>query len=135
MKKIIIGAILMFLQVLAFSGNSRLDNFGLMKGFGVFAICFNLGYCAVGISGLILFILGLVSPLRKKSEIKKVEKEAYSKGMSIRQYVTSVVPSSLITFCEVHKGESSVLKKNLKSYIEENVITKRIAVVLLEMYK
>jgi hypothetical protein len=85
---------------------------------------------------MVLFgsMLWLESFLHKKSDIKKVEKEAYAKGMSIRQYITSVVPSSLINFCEIHKGKSD-LANTIKQYVEEDVIPKHIAVVLLEMYK
>ena len=85
---------------------------------------------------MVLFgsMLWLESFLHKKSDIKKVEKEAYAKGMSIRQYVTSIAPPSLITFCEEHKGEPC-LGNNLKRCVEEDVIPKHIAVVLLEMYK
>ncbi len=76
----------------------------------------------------------------RKLDIKTVEKEAYAKGMSIMQYVTSVVPPSLIIFCEAHKGEPSAIKKNVKMLNDEqesyeDKIPKRILVVLLEMYK
>lgn len=82
----------------------------------------------------------LARTLCDKWDIKTVEKEAFSKGMSIRQYITSVVPPSLIIFCEAHKGEPSVIKKNVKmindeSEVNEDKIPKRILVVLLEMYK
>lgn len=89
-------------------------------------------------SFVILFILPQY--FCKKLDIKTVEKEAFSKGMSIRQYVESVVPSALIDFCEAHKSEKSLIKENIKTVEEECIearepIPKRIWVVLLEMYK
>lgn len=97
----------------------------LLFPFGV-----RLGYLPV-----YLILVFLPRYLCKKWDIRVIEKEAHSKGMSIRQYVASIVPPSLMTTCESLKGNSSELKKNLKWYIEEKVITKRISVVLFEMYK
>ena len=73
--------------------------------------------------------------LCKKWDKKTVEKEAFAKGMSIRQYVASVVPSEIIAFCEAHKGDSSVIKRFLEKYVNAREIPKRIALVLLEIYK
>ena len=76
----------------------------------------------------------LANTLCKKADIKKVEKEAFAKGMSIRQYVASITPPELIKFCEEHKGEK-VVGKTIKHYVDENLISKRIALVLSEMYE
>lgn len=93
-----------------------------------------LGYIA-----LPAIIIWLPQFLCKKLDIKRVEKEAYLKGMSIRQYVASVVPSSLMDFCEANKGNKKLIKENIKRFQEaqdaETKIPKHILVVLLEMYK
>lgn len=101
----------------------------LLHPFGV-----RLGYIAI-----LAIIIWLPEYLFKKVDIKTVEKEAYSKGMSIRQYVASIVPSSLMNFCEINKGNKRVIKENIKRFKaaqdNETKIPKRILVVLLEMYK
>ena len=96
----------------------------------------------LGLGYGLLYVINVFLPryLCEKWDIKTVEKEAYAKGMSKRQYVTSVVPPSLIIFCEAHKGEPSAIKKNVKMLNDEqesyeDKIPKRILVVLLEMYK
>lgn len=73
--------------------------------------------------------------LCKNWDIRVVEKEAHSKGLSIRQYIVSIVPPSLIYTCEKLKDNLPALKDNLKKCVEANTIPKRISVVLLEMYK
>lgn len=94
-----------------------------------------LGYIA-----LPAIIIWLPQYLCKKVDFKTVEKEAYSKGMSIRQYVASITPTSLMDFCEAHKGNKKLIEKNIKRFNEEQEtakdrIPKRILMVLLEMYK
>ena len=94
-----------------------------------------LGYIA-----LPAIIIWLPQYLCKKVDIKTVEKEAYSKGMSIRQYVASIIPTSLMDFCEAHKGNKKLIRENVAKFNEaqestKTEIPKRILVVLLEMYK
>lgn len=73
--------------------------------------------------------------LCRKWDVRVVRKAAFAKGMSIRQYVTSIAPPSLIFACEAHKGDRAALKKTLKICVEEDAITKEISSVLFEMYK
>ena len=95
----------------------------------------------LGLGYGLLYVINIFLPryLCKKLDIKTVEKEAYSKGLSIRQYVASVVPSSLMDFCEAHKGEKKLIKENIERFNAaqdaETKIPKRILVVLFEMYK
>lgn len=102
----------------------------LLLPFGV-----KLGYVALPV---IVYLLPRY--LCIKLDIWEVKKEAESKGMSIRQLVASVVPPSLFGFCEVNKGESSIIKSAIKKFIRENAedenpIPKRYLVVLREMYE
>lgn len=81
------------------------------------------------------FAIWIPQILCRKWDVKVVQKEAYAKGMSIYQYVSSIVPPSLMTACEARKGNRKALKENLKMCVEENAITKRISNVLFEMFK
>ena len=95
---------------------------------------------SLGFVALPAIIIWLPLHLCKKVDLKTVEEEAHSKGVSIRQYVASAVPSSLMEFCEENKGNSSTIKKKIKQveelYIEEGEpIPKRILFTLFEMYK
>lgn len=86
---------------------------------------------------LALVTLGTGLPifLCKKWDVRVIEKEAHNNGVSVREYVRSKVPPSLMDFCEANKGNRSTLKKTLKSYITNNVISKPIANCLYAMYK
>ena len=97
----------------------------LLHPFGV-----RLGYILT-----LAFAIWIPKVLCRKWDVKVVQKEAYVKGMSIYQYVSSIVPPSLITACETRKGNRKALKENLKMCVEENAITKRTSVVLFEMFK
>jgi hypothetical protein len=91
---------------------------------------FRLGY------GLTLVLVTLLPIfLCKKWDVRVVEKEAHNNGVSVREYVRSKVPPSLMDFCEANKGNRSTLKKTLKNYITNNVISKPIANCLYAMYK
>ena len=83
----------------------------------------------------LVFAVWIPSFLCKKWDIRTVQKEAFAQGMSIRQYIDSIVPPSLISAFEVQKGNRVALKANLKRCVEENAITKPDSVVLFEMCK
>ena len=124
MKKALIWIVFYF-SLSSFIGILK-TNFGIWLGF-------------IPTVALYSIVGWLVTTLCKKVDVKTVEKEAYSKGMSIRQYVASIVPSSLMNFCEINKGNKRVIKENIKRFKaaqdDETKIPKRIFVVLLEMYK
>ena len=92
---------------------------------------FRLGYI------LTLAILCCYLPdfLCKKWDIRVIKKEASAKGMSINQYVESIVSPSLIASCEKYKYKSTPLRDNLRQCVKEKTITKPMSVVLFEMYK
>lgn len=97
----------------------------LLHPFGV-----RLGYL-FGLAFAVLIPLFLC----KKWDIRVIEKEAHSKGMSIYQYISSIVPPSLMTACEAYKGNHPALKETLKRCVEENAISKPVSKVLFEMFK
>ncbi len=84
---------------------------------------------------LVTLVTWLPIFLCKKWDVRVIEKEAHNNGVSVREYVSSKVPPSLMDSCEVNKGNRSTLKKMLKSYVTNNVISKPIANCLYAMYK
>lgn len=95
--------------------------------------------CVIGfrLGGVLLYVACtfLARFLCKKWDIRLVKKEAYSKGLSIKQYITYIVPASLITACEMNQGNRKELKKILKECVSSATINKRTSLILFEMYK
>ena len=104
---------------------------------GTIALVEDFGFFLGAIPTVILYTIGfnLAYIFCRKWDVRVIEKEAHLKGMSVRQYVSSLVPPSLITACESLKGNSAALKDTLKNCVNEEVITKPISHVLFEMYK
>lgn len=121
MKKVLIWIGCFLLTILI---DAILHPFGVRLGYGLrYVVC-----------------VPLALYLCKQLDIRTVKKEAATKGVSIWQLVTSIVPKSLVDFCESNKGKSSVIKGAIKTFMKENSedehpIPKRYLVVLREMYK
>ena len=71
----------------------------------------------------------------KSTMLKQVQNEAFDKDMTVRQYIHTVVPPVLISFCEDNKDGPDFIKKNLKLIPATKTIPKRYLVALLELYK
>ena len=61
--------------------------------------------------------------------------EAFSKDMTLNQYIHTVVPHVLIRFCEDNKDDPAFIKKNLKLIPMAKTLPKRYLIALLELYK
>ena len=72
--RIIGGVVLIVLQLISFVGNAKSGDIGIHISFDnsadlIHSIAYTLGYCAIGIIGLILLIAGIIA--LSKSEKNK----------------------------------------------------------------
>lgn len=86
---------------------------------------------------LILFVLAiyLCNRFDKNTMLKQVQTEAFDKDMTLKQYIPTVVPSQLISFCESNKDDPDFIKNNLRFIPMVKTIPKRYLIALLELYK
>ena len=93
-----------------------------------------LGYGLTYIINVWLAIY-LCKKFDKNTMLKQVQTEAFYKDMTLKQYIPTVVPPQLISFCESNKDDPDFLKKNLKYIPLVKTIPKRYLIALLELYK
>lgn len=66
MTKIVIGAVLLFLQILSYIGNLATGGVKFFTSFSIPELAYFLGFNLVGIIGLILLVLGIRSLKKQK---------------------------------------------------------------------
>jgi cadmium resistance protein CadD (predicted permease) len=70
MGKIIIGAVLIFLQIISYVGSLAAGGVKFFSAFSIYEVAYFIGYNLVGFIGLIVLFLGIRSLKKQKTNIE-----------------------------------------------------------------